>query len=552
MHSFGFGGTGKFSNSGKFSDYGTKFSVGDTIVCAVDLENKPLASIGFSKNGKWLGVARRFDATSKGLGVVDTPLRDLPWESALFPHILLKNVVVQLQFSIEDGLVPEEGYKPWDSAIGDGNVIMGPPFASSGECEVLMMVGLPASGKTTWAEKWVKMHPEKRYVLLGTNLALDQMKVPGLLRKQNYGERFERLMSRATGIFNTLLARAAKTRRNYILDQTNVYKSARNRKLKAFVNYRKVAVVVFPPPNDLKFRAQMRFKEMGKEVPAEAVNEMIANYVLPMRKNMHGSNELFDEVIFTELGGEEAQRHLDEMKRSLGSPNLNQKRDFSPYSRESSVQSFSTPYVADKVAATATGGHWPTSQSTVLLPGSDNLNTLQFNAAAVGLGSSGGYRPRRDNSNLLMPNDSPYESVSNYGRTSFHGDVSNPYGSYVASNPYNRNTYERTSVPMGNMSPYPTHSAIDAFGRPNFEGPSSFQNLNYRYPSTSPSYRSPGAQLYDRGVPHVDHQALREPSYGWHPPVQNTYGSPYTDPRPRPTYGIPQNPVNPRPDSWYR
>lgn len=66
------------------------------------------------------------------------------------------------------------------------------------------------------------------------------MQVPGLLRKRNYGERFERLMNRATLIFNTLLARGAKTPRNYILDQTNVYKSARNRKLKAFVNYRKV------------------------------------------------------------------------------------------------------------------------------------------------------------------------------------------------------------------------------------------------------------------------------------------------------------------------
>lgn len=64
--------------------------------------------------------------------------------------------------------------------------------------------------------------------------------VPGLLRKQNYGERFDRLMDRATGIFNTLLDRATKVARNYILDQTNVYKSARKRKLRAFVDYRKV------------------------------------------------------------------------------------------------------------------------------------------------------------------------------------------------------------------------------------------------------------------------------------------------------------------------
>lgn len=175
--SFGFGGTGKFSNAGKFSDYGEKFGVGDTIVCAVNLENKPLPFIGFSKNGKWLGIAKYFNAGSNGLGIVDSPIRRLQWESALFPHLLLKNVVVAVQFNLDDGLVPEEGYKPWASALEDGCAITGPNFQNPRDCEVMMMVGLPASGKSTWAEKWVKEHPEKRYVLLGTNLALDQMKV---------------------------------------------------------------------------------------------------------------------------------------------------------------------------------------------------------------------------------------------------------------------------------------------------------------------------------------------------------------------------------------
>lgn len=36
-----------------------------------------------------------------------------------------------------------------------------------------------------------------------------------------------------------------------------------------------IAVVLFPKPEELKFRAEKRFKEMGKEVPADAVNEMI-------------------------------------------------------------------------------------------------------------------------------------------------------------------------------------------------------------------------------------------------------------------------------------
>ncbi|KAK2977111.1 hypothetical protein RJ640_017635 [Escallonia rubra] len=317
-HSFGFGGTGKYSHGGRFSDYGERYGVGDIITCAVDLETKPMASISFSKNGKLLG-AKHFKAGPSGLGVVDSPAGKLQWESALFPHVLLKNVVVQLHFSFEDGLLPEEGFKPWASALVDGNGITGPTFANMQDCEVMMMVGLPASGKTTWAENWVKEHPEKRYILLGTNLALDRMKVPGLVRKQNYGERFDRLMDCATGIFNTLLSRASKTPRNFVIDQTNVYKSARKRKLKPFVNYRKIAVVIFPKAEELRLRSEKRFREMGKEVPAEAVNEMLgnqlnlmilsvfcvltcslpvtANYALPLSKDMPRTDEYFDQAI---------------------------------------------------------------------------------------------------------------------------------------------------------------------------------------------------------------------------------------------------------------
>ncbi|KAK2644206.1 hypothetical protein Ddye_019401 [Dipteronia dyeriana] len=51
-HSFGLGGTEKFSNAGKFSDFREKFVVGGTIFFAVDLESRPLASIGFFQERK--------------------------------------------------------------------------------------------------------------------------------------------------------------------------------------------------------------------------------------------------------------------------------------------------------------------------------------------------------------------------------------------------------------------------------------------------------------------------------------------------------------------
>ncbi|XP_031392741.1 heterogeneous nuclear ribonucleoprotein U-like protein 1 isoform X2 [Punica granatum] len=358
QHSFGFGATGKFSNAGKFLDYGEKFGVGDTIVCAVDLESEPRTCIGFSKNGKWLGASTEFYGCLSGLMMSKPSLRKHQWELALFPHVLLKNVVVELQFSLEDGLVPEGGFKPWASAIEDGNAVIGPVFSSVSDCEVIMMVGLPASGKTTWAEKWIQDHPEKRYVLLGTNLILDQMKVPGLYRKQNYGERFDRLMDKATAIYNTLLPLAAKTPRNFIIDQTNVYKSARTRKLKPFSSFQKIAVVIFPRPEELKLRSQKRFQEMGKEVPDDALNSMIANFVLPMSKDMPGSDEYFDQVIFTELNREESLRYLNEMKEAVACrPNSNMKNNFlSPPSWEKSAASYTSLHDG-RASSVITGPH---------------------------------------------------------------------------------------------------------------------------------------------------------------------------------------------------
>ncbi|KAJ6706978.1 HETEROGENEOUS NUCLEAR RIBONUCLEOPROTEIN U FAMILY MEMBER [Salix viminalis] len=130
-----------------------------------------------------------------------------------------------------------------------------------------MVAGLPASGKTTWTRNWADEYPEKRSVLLGRNLILDEMRVPGLL----YSVQF-------------------------FINQTNVFKNACTHKLRPFSNFCKIAVVAFPKPEDLEFRVGKRFKEMGMEVPADATNNMIANYALSKSKDMPVPDELSDQV----------------------------------------------------------------------------------------------------------------------------------------------------------------------------------------------------------------------------------------------------------------
>ncbi|KAL0300756.1 UNVERIFIED_CONTAM: Heterogeneous nuclear ribonucleoprotein U-like protein 1 [Sesamum radiatum] len=497
VHSFGFGGTGKFSNSGNFFSYGETFGVGDTIVCCVDLEDRPMASIGFSKNGKWLGVAKYFDAGPSGLGVVGSPIKNLQWESALFPHVLLKNVAVQLQFSIDDGLIPEDGYKPWATAIFDGNTVLGPTFANENDCEVLMMVGLPASGKTTWAEKWVKEHPEKRYVLLGTNLALEQMKVPGLLRKHNYGERFDRLMDRATKIFNVLLSRASKIPRNFIIDQTNVYKSARKRKLKPFANYIKIAVVVFPTAEELKLRADKRFKEMGKEVPAEAVNQMLANYTLPMSKDMPRTDEYFDQVWFVELNGAESQISLDEMKREMS---------MKQSSRESSIMSYSSSSLqrCQKAPVQSYTGASFQDQGYQSSYSSQPLSGAAYGSCYIGP-STYGSRLDFDNTGSLKGYDCSGISESQSRVLTSHGGSGEVYNSYRANDAYNHTGVGSQHFSHGVTVDPSLSNTVEPYTRA-----LSYNTCDDRYTSGS------GGTLHD--VPAMRHSAYQ-------PATQVPYGS---------------------------
>merc|ERR1712080_62370 len=99
-----------------------------------------------------------------------------------------------------------------------------------------------------------------------------------------------------TECFNQILDLAAKRRRNYILDQTNVYPTARGRKMKPFTGFQCKAVVVVPSDTEFKRRVAAREAIEGKEVPDAAVLNMKANFVLPEVEETFFSN-----VIYTEL-----------------------------------------------------------------------------------------------------------------------------------------------------------------------------------------------------------------------------------------------------------
>uniref|UniRef100_A0A8B9UFA4 Heterogeneous nuclear ribonucleoprotein U like 1 n=1 Tax=Anas zonorhyncha TaxID=75864 RepID=A0A8B9UFA4_9AVES len=274
--SYGYGGTGKKSTNCKFENYGETFAENDVIACLVDFECGEEVELSFMKNGRWLGVAYRVRKEALG-------------GRALFPHHL------PVAERVRGTLGPK----------------------SKAECEILMMVGLPAAGKTTWAVKHAAANPSKKYNILGTNAIMDKMRVMGLRRQRNYAGRWDVLIQQATQCLNRLIQIAARKRRNYILDQTNVYGSAQRRKMRPFEGFQRKAIVICPTDEDLRDRTIKRTDEEGKDVPDHAVLEMKANFTLPE------AGDFLDAVLFVELQREEAAelvRQYNEEGRKAGPP----------------------------------------------------------------------------------------------------------------------------------------------------------------------------------------------------------------------------------------
>ncbi|XDA84771.1 hypothetical protein R6Z07M_014556 [Ovis aries] len=150
--SYGYGGTGKKPTNSCFENYGDKFAENDVIGCFADFECGNVVELSFTKNGKWMGIAFRIQKEALG-------------GQALYPHVLVKNCAVEFNFG--------QQAEPYCSVPPGFTFIQHLPLSehirgtvgpkSKAECEILMMVGLPAAGKTMWAIKHTASNPSNGY-----------------------------------------------------------------------------------------------------------------------------------------------------------------------------------------------------------------------------------------------------------------------------------------------------------------------------------------------------------------------------------------------------
>jgi len=293
--------TGKMVTNKAFEEYGEKFEKGDIIGAFLDLDGDEI-SMTFTKNGEDQGDA--FQIPKADLG-----------GKALFPHVLAKNVKFEVNFGVsKDAAEPVEA---WKEALEGGYVLVGqaaeetrvrgtPRIEKREECEMIMMIGLPASGKTAWVNKLVAESPDKHYNVIGTSTLISKMTVEGEPRKKHHKGKWDQVIQKATRCLQDMLRVAATRRRNIIIDQTNVYPNAQKRKVRPFEGFQRRAVVIVPSDEDYKARAKAQEEAESKDVPESAVMEMKANFALPPAEDTP-----FSEITFIELDREEADKLVE-------------------------------------------------------------------------------------------------------------------------------------------------------------------------------------------------------------------------------------------------
>ncbi|XP_073461431.1 heterogeneous nuclear ribonucleoprotein U-like protein 2 [Aquarana catesbeiana] len=295
--SFAYDSRGLKVTSAHFESYGESFGENDVVGCLANLDGDSV-EISFSKNGSEFGQAFVIEQSTLG-------------EQALLPHILCKGCAFQVNFGQreEPWHVPPENFT-FLKEFADEDLTRAPsPPKTNEECEVLLMVGLPGTGKSTWAQKHIKENPDKQFQHLCTDALLPQLKTAGPDAPEEDEKAKDHLVQVATQCLIRLVPLAARRKRNYIIDQCTVYSSAQRRKMHCFKGFQRKAVVLVLSDEDWKKRLETRKEKEGEIVPEYVLLEMRANFVLPAK------GDFLDDVQYAELGQEEADALVQKEKK---------------------------------------------------------------------------------------------------------------------------------------------------------------------------------------------------------------------------------------------
>ena len=136
-----------------------------------------------------------------------------------------------------------------------------------------MLVGIPASGKTTWANN---QSFTKDCVIISTDQYVEEYAAQ---TGKTYTEAFQEYMPIAVDRMTDAVIEAREAGRNIIWDQTSTSIGTRAKKFRMLPNYYAIAVV-FPIPERQELERRLTSRP-GKIVPIDVVDRMIGNWEEP-------------------------------------------------------------------------------------------------------------------------------------------------------------------------------------------------------------------------------------------------------------------------------
>jgi len=142
--------------------------------------------------------------------------------------------------------------------------------------ELVMLCGIPCSGKSTYVEKLKKLDYWKDSVVLSTD---DYIEKVAQENNTTYNEIFEDCISEATRQLELAFIEAKDKGKNIIWDQTNLSVKARKKKLSKLPSFYPRGVIYFPI--SLEEALERNENREGKYIPKSVLKRMWHQFEIP-------------------------------------------------------------------------------------------------------------------------------------------------------------------------------------------------------------------------------------------------------------------------------
>jgi len=144
--------------------------------------------------------------------------------------------------------------------------------------KVTLLVGVPASGKSTYVDNTIYNNPDANSWVVSTDIIIQEIcDIHGI----TYNEGFADLIKFAEKIFFSDIEKAIDRKIDVVIDRTNLTVKGRRKFINMFkpAGY-EIEAIVFPIPEQNEWERRLTSRP-GKTIPDHVIQGMVSSYTRP-------------------------------------------------------------------------------------------------------------------------------------------------------------------------------------------------------------------------------------------------------------------------------